>query len=150
MRVCLSVCLSDRSFPQTLDVKVRDFGQTVQIHDSITDNEFDVLFISQTGLYDQGDEACITEMTPNGYQFHSFPRCGRGGGGGGGRGIALVSKCSLKSVSVKRLNYQCAYRQKSQCRDTFAYRYSLLWSADNEFESLLTSLDQSAAFDTID
>ena len=40
-------------------------------------------------------------MKPDGYQFHSFPRCGRRV-----RGIALVSKCLLKSVSVKRLNYQ--------------------------------------------
>ena len=40
-------------------------------------------------------------MTPYGYQIYSFPRCGRRGGG-----IALVSKCSLKSISVKQLNYQ--------------------------------------------
>ena len=57
--------------------------------------------MTETWLYDQGDEAYTTDMTPDGYQFHSFPRCGRRGGG-----IALVSKCSLKSISVKQLNYQ--------------------------------------------
>ena len=57
--------------------------------------------MTEIWLYDQGDEAYITDMTPDGYQFHSFPRCGRRGGG-----IALVSKCSLKSISVKQLNYQ--------------------------------------------
>ena len=41
-------------------------------------------------------------MTPKGYKFHSFPRCSRRGGG-----IAMVYKCSPKSVSVKWLNYQC-------------------------------------------
>ena len=57
--------------------------------------------MTETWLYDQGDEAYITDMTPDGYQIYSFPRCGRRGGG-----IALVSKCSLKSISVKQLNYQ--------------------------------------------
>ena len=55
--------------------------------------------MTKTWLYDQGEEAYITEMTPD--QFYSFPRCGRRGGE-----IALVSKCSLKSISVKQLNYQ--------------------------------------------
>ena len=53
----------------------------MQIHEFITDNEFDVLFMTETWLYDQGDEAYITDMTPDGYQFHSFPRCGRRDGG---------------------------------------------------------------------
>ena len=73
----------------------------MQIHEFITDSEFDVPFMTETWLYDQGDEAYITDMTPDGYQIYSFPRCGRRGGG-----IALVSKCSLKSISVKQLNYQ--------------------------------------------
>ena len=73
----------------------------MQIPEFITDNEFDVLFMTETWLYDQGDEAYITDMTPDGYQIYSFPRCGSRGGG-----IALVSKCSLKSISVKQLNYQ--------------------------------------------
>ena len=75
--------------------------KTVQIHDFIIDNEFDILLMTETWPYDQGDEAYITEMTPGGYQFHSLPRCGCRGGG-----IALVSKCLLKSISVKQLNYQ--------------------------------------------
>ena len=69
-------------------------NKTVQIHDFITGNEFDVLFMTENWLYDQGDKAYIKEMKPNGYQFHSFPRCSRRDGG-----IALVFKCSPKSVS---------------------------------------------------
>ena len=57
--------------------------------------------MTETWLYDQGDKMYITDMTPDGYQFYSFPWCGRRG-----EGIALVSKCSLKSISVKQLNYQ--------------------------------------------
>ena len=92
-----------RSFLKFTHLNVRSCkNKTVQIHYVITDNEFDVLVITQTWLSDQGDETHITEMTPNGYQFHSFPRCSRRG-----VGITLVSKCSPKSVSVKRLNYQC-------------------------------------------
>ena len=85
-----------RSFLKLAHVNVQLCrSKTVQNHDFITDNEFDVLFMTETWLYDQGDGAHITEMTPDGYQFHSFLRCGRRG-----VGIALVSKCSLKSISV--------------------------------------------------
>ena len=91
-----------RSFLKFAHMNVQSCrNKTVQIHEFITDNEFDVLFMTETWLYDQGDEVYITDMTPDGYQIYSFPRCGRRGGG-----IALVSKCSLKSISVKRLNYQ--------------------------------------------
>ena len=34
----------------------------MQIHELITDNEFDVLFMTETWLYDQGDEAYITDL----------------------------------------------------------------------------------------
>ena len=71
----------------------------MQIHEFITDNEFDVLFMTETWLYDQGDEAYITDMTPDGYQIYSFPRCGWRGGG-----IALVSKCQLRGWTTKVLN----------------------------------------------
>ena len=40
------------------------------------------------------------EMTPSGYEFHSFPRLGQRGGG-----IAVVTKLCLGSLSVKRLAY---------------------------------------------
>ena len=90
---------SSRSFLKFAHINVQSCrNKTVQIHEF--DNEFDVLFMTETCLYDQGDEVYITYMTPDGYQIYSFPRCGRRGGG-----IALVSKCSLKSISVKQLNY---------------------------------------------
>ena len=37
--------------------------------------------MTETWLYASGDEAYVTEMTPSGYLFHSFPRIGRSGGG---------------------------------------------------------------------
>ena len=96
-----SPCCS-RSFLKFAHINVQSCrNKTGQLHEFITDNEFDVLFMTETWLYDQSDEAYITDMTPDGYQIYSFPRCGRRG-----RGIALVSKCLLKSISVKQLNYQ--------------------------------------------
>ena len=65
-----------RSFLKFAHINVQSCrNKTVQIHEFITDNEIDVLFMTETWLYDQGD-------------------------------VALVSKCSLKSISVKQLNYQ--------------------------------------------
>ena len=46
--------------------------------------------MTETWLYASGDEAYITEMTPSGYLFHSFPRIGRRGGG-----IAVMFKSAL-------------------------------------------------------
>ena len=95
-------CSCSRSFLKFAHVNVQSCrNKTVQIHDFVTDNEFDILLMTETWLYDQGGEAYTTKMTANADQFHSFPRCGRKGGS-----IFLVSKCSHKSVSVKRLCYQ--------------------------------------------
>ena len=52
-----------RSFLKFAHINVQSCrNKTVQIHDFITDNEFEVLFLTETWLYDQGDEAYITEM----------------------------------------------------------------------------------------
>ena len=84
-----------RSFLKFAHINVQSCrNKTVQIHVFITDNEFDVLFMTETWLYDQGDEAYITDMTPDGYHIYSFPRCGRRGGG-----IAL-------SLNVRLNQYQ--------------------------------------------
>ena len=48
-------------------------NKTVQIHEFITDNEFDILFMTETRLYDQSDEAYITDMTPDAISFTHSP-----------------------------------------------------------------------------
>ncbi|WP_293703032.1 hypothetical protein, partial [Thiolapillus sp.] len=51
------------------------------IYDLIVDNSIDVLMLTETWLYSNGDEAYIAAMTPAGYEFRSFPRTGSRGGG---------------------------------------------------------------------
>ena len=51
------------------------------IYDLIVDNSIDVLMLTETWLYSDGDEAYIAAMTPAGYEFRSFPRTGSRGGG---------------------------------------------------------------------
>ena len=66
----------------------------VEINDLVVDGDFDILLMMETWLYASGDEAYITEMTPSGYLFHTFPRIGHRGGG-----IAIMFK-SLQSDSI--------------------------------------------------
>ena len=57
-------------------------GQTATgIYDIVVDNSIDVLMLTETWLYSNGDEAYIAAMTPAGYEFRSFPRTGSRGGG---------------------------------------------------------------------
>ena len=44
------------------------------IHEVILDDGIDILLMTETWLYAQGDEACIAEMTPRGYVLRLFPR----------------------------------------------------------------------------
>ena len=70
--------------------------KTSEINDLVVDGDFDILLMTETWLYASGDEAYITEMTPSGYLFHSFPRIGRRGGG-----IAIMFKSALSdSISI--------------------------------------------------
>ena len=57
--------------------------------------------MTETWLYASGDEVYITEMTPRGYLFHSFPRIGRRDGG-----IAIMFKSALSdSISMHSLPF---------------------------------------------
>ena len=70
-----------------------------EINDLVVDGDFDILLMTETWLFASGDEAYITEMTPSGYLFHSFPRIGRRGGG-----IAIMFKSALSdSISMHPL-----------------------------------------------
>ena len=51
------------------------------IHEMILDDGTDILLMTETWLYAQGDEACIAEMTPRGYVLRSCHRTGSRGGG---------------------------------------------------------------------
>ena len=75
--------------------------KTSEINDLVVDGDFDILPMTETWLYASGDEAYITEMTPSGYLFHSFPRIGRSGGG-----IAVMFKSAPSdSISMHPLPF---------------------------------------------
>ena len=66
----------------------------------IVENNLDILMLTETWLYEQGDEAYITAMTPPGYTCHSFPRGARGGG------IAFIIKaCLSENITCTCLDY---------------------------------------------
>ena len=75
--------------------------KATDIHELIIDNDADVLMLTETWLYPQGDEAYIAAMTPSGYDCHSFPRLGSRGGG-----IAFITRTDLsKFVTFRPLDY---------------------------------------------
>ena len=81
---CLQVaCFNARS--------VGSSSRRTDICDFIIDNNVDVLFITETWLKQDGDEAKLFDLTPAGYSIKSFPRNSRGGG------IAILAKDSLLS-----------------------------------------------------
>jgi hypothetical protein len=70
------------------------------IAELIVDNDIDVCMLTETWLYEKGDEAYISQMTPDGYSCHSFPRGARGGG------IAFIVKNPLSNhIVFTRLDY---------------------------------------------
>ena len=67
----------------------------------IIGNDGDVLMLTETWLYPQGNDAYIAAMTRAGYVFHSFPRSGSRGGG-----IASITRTNLsKFVTFRPLDY---------------------------------------------
>ena len=73
--------------------------KAIEIHDLIVDSNIDLDFMTETWLYEQGDEAYIADLTPSGYEFYSFPRTGKRGGG-----IAIVAKVSVGKLTAKPLD----------------------------------------------
>ena len=75
------------------------------ISEIITDNDLDVLMLTETWLY-PNDEAYISAMTPHGYDCYSFPRgtiIGSKPERGGG--IAFIVKTALsQNVKFTRLD----------------------------------------------
>ena len=72
----------------------------------ITDNNIDIMILTETWLRPVGDEAKINDLSPSGYYVVSVPRpCGRGGG------LAFIVKNSLKQfvniVSSFSFRYTC-------------------------------------------
>ena len=75
--------------------------KVTDIHDIITDNDADVLALTETWLYAQGDESYIAHLTPAGYVCYSFPRVSSRGSG-----IAFVVRNSLSaSASFRPLDF---------------------------------------------
>ena len=56
-------------------------NKTLELADTITDEKFDIVFLSETWFKEVGDEPRIAEMTPKGFLLTNIPRrTGRGGG----------------------------------------------------------------------
>lgn len=53
-----------------------------EFHELIIDKKINIVLMTGTQLYSKGDESYITEMTPKGYEYKSFPSTNvrRGGG----------------------------------------------------------------------
>ena len=58
----------------------------IEISNFVTDQDIDILFITETWLKENGDEPKCSDVTPPGYSISSFPRNSRGGG------IAILAK----------------------------------------------------------
>ena len=72
-----------------------------EISTSIKDNGVDLLFVTETWLSAQGDEAKTVELAPSGFDVKSFPRQSRSRGGG----IATVYKSTLGSNITFKTNF---------------------------------------------
>ena len=57
-----------------------------EIGDFLTDNDIDILLLTEAWHKENGDEGKLADLTPAGYSIKSFPRRSRGGG------IAIVTK----------------------------------------------------------
>ncbi|KAL8559702.1 hypothetical protein ACOMHN_002235 [Nucella lapillus] len=68
----------------------RKRNKRVEIENVIRDESIDIMFITETWLKPQGDEAACVDVTPGGYSMRSFPRQARRGGG-----IAFITRNSL-------------------------------------------------------
>ncbi|KAL8611832.1 hypothetical protein ACOMHN_041294 [Nucella lapillus] len=68
----------------------RKRNKRVEIENVIRDESIDIMFITETWLKPQGDEAACVDLTPGGYSMRSFPRQARRGGG-----IAFITRNSL-------------------------------------------------------
>ncbi|KAL8604097.1 hypothetical protein ACOMHN_047309 [Nucella lapillus] len=68
----------------------RKRNKRVEIENVIRDESIDIMFITETWLKPQGDEAACVDVTPGEYSMRSFPRQARRGGG-----IAFITRNSL-------------------------------------------------------
>ena len=64
---------------------------------SISDVDFDIVFLSETWLKEVGDESKITELTPSDFILKNMPRTT---GNGGGLAV-LYRACLAKAVNIR-------------------------------------------------
>ena len=75
---------------------------SLEIHNFVVDEKIDMFFLTETWLYEKGDEVFIQEMTPSDYKFYSFPRTN--GQVGGGLGV-MCSNHLVDKMVVSKLDY---------------------------------------------
>ncbi|XP_062616025.1 uncharacterized protein LOC134277724 [Saccostrea cucullata] len=76
-------------------------NKSVSINDYIQSNNIDLMVLTETWLGSNTDNAILSELTPNGYNFTNNPRVDRRGGG-----LAIIHE---KQVSVKPANKDAKY-----------------------------------------
>ena len=72
-----------------------------EISTFVKDNFVDLIFVAETWLSAQGDEAKTVELAPSGFDVKSFPRQTRSRGGG----IATIHKSIIGSNIIFKINF---------------------------------------------
>ena len=66
-------------------------NKTLNINDTVVERDIDILFLSETWLGKDDDDAVIASIKPDGYDFIHHPRLGQEGGG-----VAILFRQSIK------------------------------------------------------
>ena len=107
--------------------------KTARIVDLVTDIDCDIMFITETWLYAEGDEPVIEKLTPPGYLKKSFPRqYGLGGGILVLYKNSMNPKCTVLPCGPSFENCQCIFSINGQSV-TFVCIYRAPPSQKNKF-----------------
>ena len=76
-------------------------NKTIVINDTVVEKDIDLLFLSETWLGKQDDDAVIAALKPDGYDFVHVPRPNKQGGG-----VAFLHKSQIKLKLQSNKKYQ--------------------------------------------
>ena len=122
-----------------------------EISTFIKDNGVDLLFVTETWLSAQGDEAKTVELAPSGFYVKSFPRQSRSRGGG----IATVYKSTLGSNITFKTNFDFTHTsfevvQASITLQHNTLHFSCLYRKTNTDETILLTMFTEELPDLLD
>ena len=93
-----------------------------EISTCLKDNGFDLLFVTETWLSAQGDEAKTVELAPSGFDVNSFPRQSRSRGSG----IATVCKSTLGSNITFKTNFDFTHTSLEVVQESITLQHNTL------------------------